>query len=355
MLFFEERLGATVESSKLLAWIKDSVPAKIKQPLSLRLSPLTGDAGFRHYYRLNTTPTLMAVFAPPAHEDNLAFVTKALALQAREVRTPFVYAVDFAQGFMLLEDFGDDLYSLHLNNQSMIGLYDNAEQVLLKIQTVAPDEMTFPFYNESLLRAEMMLFPEWFCERLLNISLTDTDHRLLNGIFNKLIASALAQPQVVVHRDYHCRNLMVLPDQQVGVIDFQDGVIGPVTYDLVSLLKDCYLRWPQQLVTQRALGYAAELQVKGMMADVSAVQFLSWFDLMGLQRHIKVLGIFARLCLRDGKERYLDDLPLVIRYTMEVVAQYPELREFKDWLDGTILPQLPSQTWYRNWQTAGEV
>jgi len=343
-----------LESSKLSAWLSGVLPAKVEQPLSLELSPLTGDAGFRHYYRLNTKPSLMAVFAPPDHENSLAFVSKALALQSRGVRTPVVYAVNYEKGYMLLEDFGDNLYSLYLNNQTVADLYSHAEQALLKIQSAEMDEAVFPHYSEQLLRTEMELFSEWFCEKLLNISLSDTDQKILNELFDKLITSALEQPQVVVHRDYHCRNLMILPDQQVGVIDFQDGVIGAVTYDLASLLKDCYVRWPQDLVIQRALGYAEQLKERGIMTDVPDSQFSRWFDLMGLQRHIKVLGIFARLCLRDGKKRYLEDLPLVVRYTIETASRYSELQEFKEWFDERILPQLPQQTWYENWQVAGE-
>ena len=341
------------EIQALQQWLQDYLPVSVEMPGQLQLAPLDGDAGFRRYFRVNTQPPLMAVHAPPAHEDNPAFVSKALALRSQGVHAPRVYAVDYQQGFMLLEDFGDELYSLHLGNGRAEALYDAAEQALANIQQIAPAGDTFPHYDSALLQREMALFPEWFIGQLLNLELRPEERDMLQTTFQLLIDNATEQPQVVVHRDYHCRNLMLLPGDGVGVIDFQDGVIGAITYDLVSLLKDCYVRWPRSWVEQRALNYVAQLRAQGQLVDVDDQQFLRWFDLMGLQRHIKVLGIFARLWLRDGKQRYLDDLPLVLRYVMEVSAQYVELQPFRAWCEQRLLPALPQHTWYRDWQTAG--
>jgi aminoglycoside/choline kinase family phosphotransferase len=195
----------------------------------------------------------------------------------------------------------------------------------------------------------MALFSQWFVGELMGIELDQGEKNLLNSLFDELTRSALAQPQVVVHRDYHSRNLMLLEDKTLGVIDFQDAVYGPITYDLVSLLRDCYVRWPADSMRSRALAY------KVLTCNhISDQQFLTWFDLMGLQRHIKVMGIFSRLALRDGKQGYLHDLPLVIRYSLEVAKDYPQSRAFYDWFLQRVEPQLSNQPWYRDWHTAGD-
>ena len=314
------------------------------------LSPLCGDAGFRRYFRLNTQPSLIAVWAPPQLENSPAFVSKALAFQQGGIRTPQIYAVDYHNGFLLIEDFGDQLYSQDLSESH----YRNALQTLEQIQGLAPQSQIFPNYDSQLLATELGLFPQWFLGELLHLELRPDERQLIEQVEQLLIGNALEQPLVVVHRDYHCRNLMVLPDDQVGVIDFQDAVIGAVTYDLVSMLKDCYQLQPTQWVQQQALDYAGRLRNQGILKDVDDAKFLRWFELMGLQRHIKVLGIFARLSLRDGKHRYLNDLPLVIRYTLEVAERYPELDDFNRWFRQRVLPALPQHDWYSDWQSAGE-
>ncbi|MCV6604989.1 MAG: phosphotransferase, partial [Porticoccaceae bacterium] len=302
---------------------------------------------------LNTQPSLMVVWAPPQRENNPAFVSKALAFQALGLRTPTVYAVDYHSGYLLIEDFGDQLFASQLQQHSD-RLYQNALQTLQRIQAMAPQPEVFPNYDRELLATELGLFPRWFLGELLHLELRPDERQLLDQLDQLLIDSALEQPQVVVHRDYHCRNLMILEDGQVGVIDFQDAVVGAITYDLVSLLKDCYLRQPRQWVEQQALSYAEQLRTGGQLGGIDDSQFLRWFDLMGLQRHIKVLGIFARLSLRDGKHRYLNDLPLVIRYTLEVAERYPQLAAFNQWFHQRVVPALPQHSWYSDWQRAGD-
>jgi len=315
---------------------------------------LTGDAGFRRYFRVHTRPARIAVWAPPEHEDTPAFVAKGQALAAAGVHVPRVIAVDYRHGFMLQEDLGQRLYLDELNPTSVDALYGRAIDTLLAIQETSRDPDIFPSYDDALLRRELALFPEWFIGGLLGIELSGSDQEVFTAVSDLLVANALAQPQVVVHRDYHARNLLVLPAGAVGVVDYQDAVIGPLTYDLVSLLKDCYVRWPPALVRRHALAYATCARERGLLMDVNDADFLIWFDLMGLQRHLKVLGIFARLWLRDGKNRYLADLPLVLRYTIEAASGYAQTQPLRQWLEARVLPHLPGQSWYNDWRTAGE-
>jgi aminoglycoside/choline kinase family phosphotransferase len=319
----------------------------------LQMDALAGDAGFRRYYRTNTVPSFIAVDSPPDKEKNQAYVNIAMALQSQGIRTPVIYAVDFVQGFLLLEDFGTQVLQPLLSEETLGNYYQQAETSILAIQQIQP-QVIFPNYDAELLSAEMGLFSQWFVGELLGQSLSQDEIAMLDNLYGLLVRSALEQPQVLVHRDYHSRNLMLLADNQLGIIDFQDAVWGPVTYDLVSLLKDCYVRWPAEKIRQRALNFKGQLQRAGTLMATDDQQFLNWFELMGLQRHIKVMGIFARLSLRDGKAAYLDDLPLVIRYSLEAAQAHPDTQVFADWFTQRIEPQLAGQSWYRDWRTAGD-
>ena len=320
----------------------------------LRFSPVSGDAGFREYYRINSTPPLVVAHAPPAQENNEGFVAISLNLIAAGVHAPRIHAVDYQAGYILQEDLGDRLYQRQLNGQTVNGLYEKAEKVLLKIQQAGIDEAIYPPYDATRLREEMLLFPEWFVGQLLGHPLADNETEMLDKLFTFLITQALEQPRVVVHRDFHSRNLLDLSGDDVGVIDFQDAVIGPCTYDLVSLLRDCYVRWPESLVRERVSNYYLKAREVGVLDQaVDQQRYQRWFDLMGLQRHIKVLGIFARLYLRDGKPGYLNDLPRVLRYALEVACRYDETAKFFDWFEAVLEPLLPRQGWYQDWREAG--
>ena len=329
---------------------------QIERPL--KLQPLAGDAGFRRYYRVAGQPALIAVDSPPDKEKNREYVAVALAFQRQGIRTPKIFAVDFANGFFLLEDFGTRLLQPELTRDNpsaaVAERYSQAEQTLMAIQAVTPQSAIFPPYDADNLQSEMDLFELWFIQQLLGISLDEHEAQMLKQLYSHLIESAAAQPQVVVHKDFHSRNLMLLENNSLGVIDFQDAVIGPVTYDLVSLLKDCYLHLDADKVEERALNFKRQLESADLLSETGDKEFLQSFDKMGLQRHIKVLGIFARLCLRDGKSNYLYDLPLVIRYTLEAAQRYPQTRPFFDWFVSRIEPLLPDQEWYREWRTANE-
>ena len=322
-------------------WIQASLPRASRLKGALVADQLMGDAGFRCYYRLNTEPSLIAVDSPPFKENNPAYVNIAMALQSEGLRTPIIHAVDFTHGFMLLEDFGVQLLHPLLNDQTVSQLYNRAETLLLELQQLPDNEQLYPRYDAQLLEDEMVLFNQWFVTDLLGIDLEAAEIAMLGSLYASLIESAEEQPQVWVHRDYHSRNLMVLENHELGIIDFQDALWGPITYDLVSLLKDCYVRWPAQQTRQRATAFKEQLGL-----EIDDQQFLRWFDLMGLQRHIKVMGIFARLALRDGKKGYLNDLPMVIEYSLEAARDYPEGQAFCDWFEHRITPLLGSQSWY---------
>lgn len=342
----------------LKAWVETFLPASVVADKPLELNAIVGDAGFRQYFRVNTSPSLIAVSAPPAHSDNPAFIDKRNAFRAAGVRTPYVHAINFEQGYMLQEDLGDRLLLDELNAGR--DLTDKAETLLWQIQQMPLDGAVFPDYSESELLREMNLFPEWFLTGLLKLDLDYREQQLVTDTFQLLVESALEQPRVVVHRDYHSRNLMLSEGGgeeeggELAAIDFQDAVLGPVTYDLVSLLRDCYIRRPAEQIAQRVVAYHHQLKTAGLLADVTAARFMRWFDLMGLQRHIKVLGIFSRLWLRDGKPRYLNDLPLVFGYAMEQAGNHPELSHFADWLGSRIGPALSSQPWHTSGATSGE-
>lgn len=312
------------------------------------LTPLTGDAGFRRYYRVNTREPLLAVYAPPATEDSRAFVRISQFLRAQNVRSPLVVATDFERGYLLVEDLGEDLLLPHLNEHEVDTCYSHALMILLRMQQSSLDHSIFPTYDREKLRAEMQLFPTWFVEKKLGLELSASEKQLIESTFQLLEDSACEQPQVVVHRDFHSRNLLFAEDGNYGVIDFQDAVIGPLTYDLVSLLKDCYIEWSDEKVERWMSAYANMAIDVGITPPVSLEKFRRWFVLMGLQRHIKVLGIFCRLSLRDHKHRYLNDLPLVLRYVRKALEQMPELSGFYAWFEQSLMPIVNQQDWMRN-------
>ncbi len=335
----------------LANWVTLNTPADW-HPIDLQ--SLGSDAGFRRYFRFQHPSQWLAVDAPPATEDSAQFIAIASLIRTQGVHSPAIFAADAANGFLLVEDMGDNLLFRAANNHNADSLYTNAIDTLLQLHRCADNPTLIPRYDRALLRRELEIFNEWFVGKLLGHSLTTAEQQQLDRLFNLLEDNSLSQPQGFVHRDYHSRNLILRTDGQLGVIDFQGALWGGVTYDLVSLLRDCYLRWPAEKVTQWALYYrqrAIELQ---QIPAVDEKVFLRWFDLLGLQRHIKVLGIFARLNLRDSKPGYLQDLPLVLRYTLEVAQQYPELHAFTDWFAHCLLPLAQQQDWYRDYQTAGD-
>lgn len=332
----------------LAHWAADQINTLFQQQLPAELDVVSGDASFRRYFRIKSSAqSWICVDAPPEKENSRQFVDIARQWFVHHVHVPEVLAFDEAQGFMLLSDFGDVMLHPLLNEQTADELYGKSLEALLKIQQLPVDAASaggrIPDYDGELLDREMELFRDWLCQQHLQIELTNQDHQLLDDVFARLRASALQQPQVVVHRDYHSRNLMVCQDDTIGIIDFQDAVFGPVTYDLVSLLKDCYIAWPAEQVQCWASDYHKKLQGLGLYSG-STEQFLSDFNRMGMQRHLKAAGIFARLSIRDGKHGYLLDVPRTCEYLLAAARSDAEFSAFADWLEHRFLPVLQAHT-----------
>jgi N-acetylmuramate 1-kinase len=326
----------------LLEWLSS---AQGIQPL--RIAPASADASFRRYFRvwLDENHTWVVMDAPPDKEDLAAYLRVSSLLVQCGAHVPHVEAFDRQRGFALLEDLG----STHLLARLGQGgdpdlLYGDALRALADLQLHGMQSaLSLAPYDGAVLQREMDLMPEWFCRHHLGIDIAAVEQRAIRSAFGFLIDDALSQPQVFVHRDYHSRNLMIVDARSPGIIDFQDALRGPVGYDLVSLLKDCYVSWPRAQVEVWANAYRNRLlanHVGVALAGESPAQLLRWMDLIGLQRHIKVLGIFARLNWRDGKSAYLADLPRTLEYVRETAVRFPPLRAFSRFVDQRLVPAL---------------
>ena len=297
------------------------------------LEPASSDASFRRYFRLRFDQrSLIAMDAPPPQEDVAPFVGIAIAFRQIGVHVPEILAQDFERGFVLMSDLGTRLYLPELNDTTVERLYGDALAALVVLQVCGPGAQALPPYDEPLLRREIALFTDWYLGRHLGFHPGTSQAQALARVYEDLIANALEQPQVCVHRDYHSRNLLITPHHNPGVLDFQDAVIGPVTYDLVSLLRDCYIAWPRARVEDWALGYHDLALQAGILREPNPERFLRWFDLMGVQRHLKATGIFARLNYRDGKAGYLGDIPRTLAYVRDVASRYSRLAPLHDLL-----------------------
>jgi aminoglycoside/choline kinase family phosphotransferase len=302
--------------------------------------PASGDASFRRYFRVvRADGSCIAMDAPPPNEDCRPFVRMSRILRELGLNAPEVRAADLDRGFLLLDDLGDRHYLDALDEDSVERLYGDALAALVVIQSCGP-RAGLPPYDRSLLLREMGLFPQWLLRGLLDLELSAAEQAMLERAFTLLANSALEQPRVCVHRDYHARNLLVTAAPSPGILDFQDALVGPVTYDLVSLLRDCYVAWPSDRVRNWALGYRELALQSGVASAPDEDQFLRWFDLMGVQRHLKASGIFARLQLRDGKSGYLADIPRTLGYVVELAPEYPELRGLVELIGERVLPGL---------------
>ena len=309
-----------------------------------RIEPASADASFRRYFRVTRGEDAYIVMdAPPEKEGLGPFLSVARSLLGMGLNVPVVLAKDPKRGFLLLSDLGKRQYLDELVDAAVDGLYADALDALSVMQ--AADRAAagdLPLYSHALLMREMELLPQWFLKQHLGLHISTAERGMLDRLFEALAQSALEQPAVFVHRDYHSRNLLVTPSHNPGILDFQDAVWGPVTYDLVSLLKDCYVAWPRARVRHWAVQYREQLLAAGFPLRASEPQFIRWFDLIGLQRHIKVLGIFARLFYSDGKSQYLHDLPRVLTYTREAAADYAETAEFCAFIVERIDPEFQS-------------
>jgi N-acetylmuramate 1-kinase len=325
---------------EIRAWLTGT----LHWPRDFRLEPASADASFRRYFRAWQADgsTRIVMDAPPPHEDTGPYLKVARLLAACGVHVPAVEATDTARGYLLLEDLGSaPLLAQLQSGGDADALYGDALGALARIQVAGREgARELAPYDAAVLEREMRLLPDWYLERHLGLEATAEDREVFAAAEAFLVREALAQPVVLVHRDYHSRNLMVTAERSPGIIDFQDALAGPVGYDLASLLKDCYIAWPRARVVQWLADYRARLLAAGGPAGAGDDEFLRWFDLIGLQRHIKVLGIFARLCHRDGKQGYLADLPLTLRYVLDAAARFPELAAFHAWAQGRLEPGL---------------
>jgi len=306
---------------QLTDWLSSLYPDQ-----TFTLAPASADASFRRYFRATFADgsTKVVMDAPPQHEDCKPFLHIGKLFEEAGAHVPHVYAQDMAQGFLLLSDLGNTTYLQALDAGSARGLYDQAIDALIKIQLVSkPNEI--PPYDEALLRRELNLFPEWYIAKHLGVTLTAKQQAKLEEVFARIIKNNLSQPCVYVHRDFHSRNLMV-SEPNPGVLDFQDAVYGPITYDLASLFKDAYIKWEEAEIIDWLIRYWEKARKAGLPVREDFADFYWDYEMMGAQRHIKVLGIFARLYHRDGKDGYLKDMPLVMEYLHKACERYIDLK-----------------------------
>ena len=341
--------------TQLNDWVNEQLSQLLEtDSVDIELTTVSGDASFRRYFRAKLSEqSFIAVDAPPDTENSKLFVEIADYLREAGIKSPKVFAKNYLDGFLLIEDFGDRLYLTHLLTLQTGGLdaiseyqvetlYKDAIRAIVKMQSNVDKKRLAP-YDRKKLRTEMQLFEDWFCGHYLGLDLSATEHDLIAKTFTFLEEAALSQVQLAVHRDYHSRNLLILDDAKFpegsgpGIIDFQDAMAGAYSYDLVSLLRDCYIRWNTDLVESLAHHYFDLASAAGVVKGVSVAQFRRDFDLMGLQRNFKVMGIFSRLCVRDNKPQYLADIPLVIQYFLEVASRYEEMAPFLSWFEANVL------------------
>ena len=345
---------------------------------AIELLPMSGDAGFRCYYRFTLNGrSLIAVDAPSAYSNNKAFAIMQAALAKQKICVPDIIAMELEQGFFCLSDFGQTLLADVLTSATMSQYYQQAIQFLPLIATTQTrlsevdalkvhdleisDENTklsdcqLPRYDSNFIQTELSIFTEWLVAKHLQIKMTEQEEQNLQQCFDLLITNAISQPQVTMHRDYHSRNIMMLENNQLGIIDFQDAVIGPITYDVVSLLRDCYTRWPEEQITP-LFKYFCQLMTEKLsltdananntnlnktdLTQISPEQWQRWFDLMGLQRHLKASGIFSRLFYRDNKTGYLKDIPLTLLYIEDISERYPELKFLHHFIKYRVMPAM---------------
>jgi len=293
------------------------------------LSLASADASFRRYFRVHLKDKSYIVMdAPPAKEALEPFATLSSYFQKSGINTPKIYARDDKQGFLLLSDFGSTSYLDVLNDKNVDALYKNAIDTIVNLQNIDNKKINLPAYDESLLMAEMFLFKDWYLEKFTKVKLSKSQEKTILAVFEILAKTALSQPKACVHRDFHSRNLMYLKVNNPGVIDFQDAVFGPVTYDLVSLIKDCYINWSEDKL-RKWLEYFY-LRSKEHVKDLSLEEVEFYLDYMGVQRHLKASGIFARLYIRDGKPGYIKDIPRTLSYIQQMSNKYPKLKSLAD-------------------------
>jgi aminoglycoside/choline kinase family phosphotransferase len=307
---------------QLTDWLSGLYPNE-----TITITLVFADASFRRYFRATFADgsTKVVMDAPPQHEDCKPFLHVGKLFEDAGTRVPHVYAQDLKQGFLLLSDLGNTTYLQALSADNACSLYGAATDALIKIQ-LASKENELPPYDEAFLRRELNIFPEWYIAKHLGVTLTAKQQAKLEEVFGRILANNLAQPSVYVHRDYHSRNLMAVGDNNPGILDFQGALYGPITYDLASLFKDAYIRWEEEEIMDWLIHYWEKARKVGLPVREDFGEFYRDYEMMGVQRHIKILGIFARLYYRDGKDGYLKDMPLVMDYLRRASERYIDLK-----------------------------
>lgn len=329
-------------SESLKLWLKN-LPKELGIDVNT-LKPASSDASFRRYFRVQANnhknSSYIVMDAPPDKEDSKPFIHVANLLLQAQIDVPIITQTNLEEGFLLLSDLGSKTLFSEITPENASNFYKKVSATLIQLQkSTLTHEL--PTYNETLLRRELDLFPEWYLAKHLDYKLTDKERLDLNLVFDELIASILQQATVFVHRDFHSRNLMITPDGKIGVLDFQDAVIGPITYDLVSLYRDAYLEWSEEQQVDWMIRYWEAAKKEGLPVNSDFGEFYKDIEWMGLQRHLKVLGIFARLYHRDAKDGYLKDIPLVLAYTEKVAQRYSKFRPLVKILDNAQKRQRP--------------
>ena len=320
---FEQFAGTDTRILELIDWTENYLNDNITS-----IEFASEDASFRRYFRIfHGNHSYIVMDAPTEHMSIAPFSRIAKRLLQENINVPEIFAENHEKGFMLITDFGTTTYLQVLNEKSADQLYSDALDSLIKLQRATiTDSQFLPPYDQKLLRSEMDLFPSWFLTKNLNISLNSEISDILQKTFEFVITKALEQPKVWVHLDYHSRNLMYTDQNNPGVLDFQNAVMGPITYDLMSLLRDCYIVWSDEQIKRWIRLYLLKAKIAGLDISFDEREFIRWFDWMGIQRHLKVVGIFSRLNLRDGKKQFMQDIPTVLQYIENVSKKYQELK-----------------------------
>jgi N-acetylmuramate 1-kinase len=320
----------------LRSWLKACNPQWQLDPETL--SPASADASFRRYFRIESKDpqwgSMIVMDAPPQYEPLGSFIQVDFLLLEAGINVPIILEKNQSDGFLLLSDLGHKTYLSELDESSADRLYKDAINSVLKMQLASKPEV-LPNYDAALLQRELYLFPEWYLDKHLHYELSDIQAEQLKKSFAQIIENNLAQEKVYVHRDFHSRNLMITEKNNPGVLDFQDAVYGPITYDIASLLRDAYIAWPEEKIIDWMIYFWEAGRKKGLPMPSDFGQLYRDFEWMGLQRHLKILGIFARLYHRDGKESYLKDIPLVLEYAIATANRYIELKPLARILEAT--------------------
>ena len=321
-------------SSKRTDLLKDWLSQKLE--IDFSISSASSDASFRRYFRIKTLDNSFIVMDAPPHNESIeAFLKIGNMLNSIEVNVPDIYKEDEMLGFILMQDFGTDTYLDVLNDDNQQRLYNDSIESLIHMQKFVKKGFC-PTYTNKILFDEMVLFIEWYLRKYKKFELSNKEYGELITWFERIAKKVSSQKKFFVHRDYHSRNLMIQKSNNPGILDFQDALVGPITYDLVSLLKDAYIEWDEEIVLDHAVRYWEKAKSNNLIANLEFSTFYKDFECMGIQRHLKILGIFARLSIRDKKNQYLENVPLVEKYLMNATERYRDFKQIRNFLDKVI-------------------